>query len=151
MIAASHPSIQVDQLTGLLLWDQPIGTVLHKIVYQLSYALGSDQAHWVDYKVEKENCTEYIHSNIYVPIVYQPFLTSLTKHKLSNLHRVAGYIKFNGTAKETAQNNLPVILKIVEGEQLIEQIEIESKRRFFAYDVYPYTGSRRDYFIVSLL
>jgi hypothetical protein len=62
---------------------------------------------------------------------------------------VAGYIKFNGTNENA--NNLSVVLKILEGDQLIEQIEIESKRRFFFYDIYPYTGGRKDYFIVGSL
>lgn len=98
--------------------------------------------------MKREDCTDYVHAIINVPTVYQPQVTSVTKHKTSNLHRVSGYIKFNGTTTDIAQNNLPVVLKVFEGNQLVEQIKIESKRRFFTHDTYPYTGNQKDYLIV---
>lgn len=99
----------------------------------------------------QDNCTDYIRVSINVPNAYLPQITSITKHKQSNLHRINGYIKFNVTAREAAQQSLSVVLKVYEGDRPIEKIVIESKRRFFVYDIYPYTGgARRDYFIVSL-
>jgi hypothetical protein len=64
-----------------------------------------------------------MNAEIKIPVIYQPRVLSITKHKLSNLHRLMGYIKFNGS-RAGAEKDLPVLLKIFEGQQFIEQFEV---------------------------
>jgi hypothetical protein len=99
LISASHSDIHLDPLTNRLHWPEPIG---------------SPQSYWADYQLRKENCTEFVRASISVQNTYLPYVTSVTKHKLSNKHRITGYIKFNGT-KETAKyaQNLPVATKTI--------------------------------------
>ncbi|KAI6236846.1 hypothetical protein M3Y95_00201900 [Aphelenchoides besseyi] len=131
-IASSQQEILFDQLTRQIQWSHP---------------LGSTQANWIDYKIENGNCTEYVHANIRVTNSYVPYVTSVSKHKDSNLHRVNGYIKFNQT-KELSKYDLPVTLKILEGDRLVEQVSVQSKRRFFTYTIPAYLSTHRDYVVM---
>ncbi|CAD5232152.1 unnamed protein product [Bursaphelenchus xylophilus] len=133
LLSTSEPDLSVDELSRRISWDKP---------------LGNTQPYTMDIQVQKPFCSEYIKVSLVVNHTYTPQLTSVTRHKHSNMHRITGFIKYSNTT--TLQNlDVPVVIKIYEKDALIEEATTWSQRRFFSYDVYPFTGNVKEYHITA--
>lgn len=102
----------------------------------------------MDIRLQKPYCSEYINVAINVSHSYFPQLTSVTRHKHSNMHRIAGFIKYSNNTN-LPNVNVPVVIKMLDEVTEMEEVTVTSKKRFFSYDIYPYSNGKKEYQIVS--
>ncbi|CAD5222704.1 unnamed protein product [Bursaphelenchus okinawaensis] len=133
LLSSSTEELIVDELSRRIKWEKPLGHVNPYIM---------------DIQLQRAYCSDYIKVSLMVNHSYTPQLTSVTRHKSSNMHRIAGFIKYLNTTRLQSVD-LPVVIKIYEKDALIEEVKTWSTRRFFSYDVYPFTGKTTEYHITA--